>query len=92
VLNRVGFFHFGEKDHKNPIGSLGSKLCESTKGLAGSLIVLPEAFNVRGDYWDPDNQAQPDPNVKDTLEKIAQHFNVAFVVGFIDRTSEARRI
>lgn len=89
MLSKVGFFHFGEKGHKDPIGSLRSKLCESTKDrLAESLIVLPEAFNFPGDYWDSNNKAQLVPNVKDALEKIALHFNVAFVVGLID--SDAR--
>jgi hypothetical protein len=87
VLSKVGFFHFGI-DHEKPVESLRSALSTHAKEcLVGSLIVLPEALNIRRDYWvpdKPDKKAEPDASVKSALETVARCFNVAFVVGLID--------
>ena len=47
------YFHFG-LDHSDPFGSLKTALIEKAgkQDVAGALIVLPEAFNIRKKYWD----------------------------------------
>lgn len=55
MLKRIGFFHF-VKDHCDPFGSLRRALNEESakyeeRDISGSLIVLPEAFNLGRRYY-----------------------------------------
>ena len=50
MLGRIGCFHFG-KDHDKPIEAL-SKSLDEAGNVSQSLIVLPEAFNIRKRYYD----------------------------------------
>ena len=42
-------------------GSLRASLIEAAKDadISGSLVVTPEAFNIRNGYWSPDRQLDP---------------------------------
>src|ERR1035441_162996 len=54
MFAKIGFFHFGKK-HAEPFDELRKELerVQQCKGpLAGSLIVLPEGFNIRKLYTD----------------------------------------
>jgi hypothetical protein len=45
--------------------------------------VLPEAFNVRGDYWDQARR-QLDPEIDVDLDELSVRFKVALVTGLIE--------
>ena len=90
MIAKIGAFHFG-KNHSNPLEELRTVLdkadrteMESGKGpLASSLIVLPEAFNIRKQYRDARSQCHFYPDDPCCLRRIAEDFGVAFVVGLI---------
>lgn len=82
---KIGFFHFGKK-HAEPFDELRKELekAQQCKGpLAGSLIVLPEGFNVRKLYTDTTRRCQFYPEDPLCLQGIAKEFGVAFVVDLI---------
>jgi hypothetical protein len=52
TLGRLGFFHFVQ-NYDQPIPSLEAELRKHDRSvIAGSLIVLPETFNLGRYYWD----------------------------------------
>jgi hypothetical protein len=55
MLKALGCFHFRE-NFEDPIGSLRSELKRKGAGndISGSLIALPEAFNLGAPYYPPD--------------------------------------
>jgi predicted amidohydrolase len=83
-LTKIGFFHFG-CGHDGPIPMLEAAINDSiSRGgmVADSLIVLPEAFNIRKPYFDP---KLPDisPNIFAELARISKARECAFVTGTI---------
>lgn len=87
MFKHVGFFHFGH-GHNDPIGSLSAALDEAAD-VSDSLIVLPEAFNIRRKY----REKRPTPNfglsVLGDLRDIASARGISFVAGLIiDDTSD----
>jgi hypothetical protein len=79
-ITRIGFFHFGTRADGNPVGTLKRELeSEEAKGtdLAECLLVLPEAFNIVGDY----RPTPADPTISRSLIKLSKDKSVAFVVG-----------
>lgn len=83
MLSKVGFFHFG-RDHDKPIPSLRSALeCRARCEVSGSLIVLPERFNLGKRYRDRNRPCSWDLVVVEDLQELASSFGVVFVAGLI---------
>lgn len=84
ILRKIGFFHFGEGEQSDPPASLRAALSETSQqeDLTDSLIVVPEAFNIRNGYWSPIRYR--DLLTKESLTKISDDFGVALVVGLIE--------
>jgi predicted amidohydrolase len=80
MLRRVGLFHFG-KHHDRPTEELRSAMSEAGD-VCDSLIVLPEAFNIRKAYRDAAD-CNTDRSVLRELKAIAKEFHVSFVAGLI---------
>lgn len=88
MLRALGFFHFRE-DVEDPIGSLRTEL--ERKGarhdISGSLIVIPEAFNLGGPYYGstgkPGCAKIPLVLALKELGEIARQWRIAFVVGLL---------
>jgi predicted amidohydrolase len=89
MLRKLGFFHFCGEDRSDPVGALRASLIEAAKeeDISGSLVVTPEAFNIRNGYWSPDRQL--DSSVRTALTEVSTEFKVAFVAGLIEE-SDAR--
>lgn len=83
-IERVGFFHFGSDRKDNPVGSLAAKIAECAAHQTGnSLMVLPEAFNVRGGFYAID--AALDLDAISRLQALSVRHGITFVAGIIDR-------
>jgi predicted amidohydrolase len=96
VLTRMGFFHF-VRDYCDPFGSLARAMDEQSAkceepDIRGSLIVLPEAFNLGMPYYPPDFHKTPRKpggakipleRALEGLHQIAASRAVAFVAGLI---------
>ncbi len=85
-LRTGAVFHFGKRNEgADPIDSL--KHCLQEVSLPGeldeSLVILPEAFNVRGDYWVP-AQRRYDAGILRSLKRLSAEFGVALVAGLIE--------
>ena len=86
-LTRIGFFHFGV-GHGEPIPKLTAALGEAEEryrdegGVADSLIVLPEAFNIQRPY-SVAGQANWEPTVLMDLGELSDQFRCAFIAGLI---------
>jgi hypothetical protein len=65
-------------------GSLRASLIEAAKDadISGSLVVTPEAFNVRKGYWYPDREL--DPSIRIALTDLSTKFKIALVTGLIE--------
>jgi hypothetical protein len=97
-IKRVGFFHFATADSDDPIETLKTSLrnaqtlsLDSTtteyERLDDCLLVLPEAFNLRGPYCS-DIYAYPDQSIATSLVNISLKEKIAFVVGLIDDSAD----
>ncbi|HPT25883.1 MAG TPA: hypothetical protein PLZ95_05645 [Bryobacteraceae bacterium] len=84
-INNIGFFHFGSDDKSDPMRSLAislEKAVTTKRCLTGSLLVLPEAFNIRNDYQ---TLSAPDPSVVYALKEMSKEHGMAFVAGLLHR-------
>jgi hypothetical protein len=92
MLQKIGFFHFANPDKSQPLASLKARLDERDKDdLKNSLVVLPEAFNLRGEYTPrADYDVEPSISVKHSLTQLAKQFDMVFVVGLIDNDEPDR--
>ena len=84
MLEKLGVFHLG-KNHGCPIEELVCALDEKAGAAAGSLIVLPEGFNLGRPYCEP-LCAEPkieEEQAKRILKKLAEGYKVSFVVGLL---------
>jgi hypothetical protein len=82
-IEKIGFFHFGGDNRSDPMGSFMEALDRATAGKqtsAGSLIVLPEAFNILDDYYIRSN---PDPSIACALGRVSTDRGIVFVAGLI---------
>ncbi len=64
-ITRIGVFHFGRMDKSDPIRSLRAALGNVPGNeLAEVLVVIPEAFNIRGNYFVENERISitPSPN------------------------------
>jgi predicted amidohydrolase len=89
MLQRLGIFHFCGRDRSDPVGSLRASLIEASKDgdISGSLVVAPEAFNLRNGYWSDDRQL--DASIGTALGELSAELKIAFVVGLIgDRDAQ----
>jgi hypothetical protein len=85
-LTSAGFFHFGTRPDRKPIETLKSEIDRkqaSGRDLSECLLVLPEAFNVVGDY----SKAAAEPSIVKSLVTISKDKGIAFVVGLKTRKS-----
>src|SRR5713101_3194855 len=96
MLNKLGFFHFAQ-GHDDPFGclaeALNKKSVEHDKGdIGGSLIVLPEAFNLGMKYyphgWPSVSRTTGCAKVSldralENLHDIAGAHRIVFVAGLI---------
>ncbi|MDP2899289.1 MAG: hypothetical protein Q8Q12_22360, partial [bacterium] len=81
---KLGVFHLG-KNHGCPIEELVCALDETAGTAAGSLIVLPEAFNLGRPYY---QQCRAEPKfeeeqAKRILKTLAEGYKVSFVAGLL---------
>lgn len=86
MLRKVGFFHFGNRGGgDDPIESLKAALQDASRkdDLSECLVVTPEAFNVLGDYYNPESR-RLDGSVAESLREVSLKFGVAIVAGLID--------
>jgi len=91
MLQKVGFFHFGT-GYDNPKAALERALEDAQEinarplgaatGLADSVIVLPEAFNI-GVPYRGDGERDFKRSIIGELQDLAGRFHVAFVAGLI---------
>jgi hypothetical protein len=86
MLQKIGFFLFANPDKSQPLASLKARLNERGKGdLKDSLVVLPEAFNLTGEYTPRAGyDVEPRVKIKHSLTQLAKQFDMVFVVGLID--------
>jgi predicted amidohydrolase len=90
MLQKIGCFHFGNPDKSRPLLSLENSIkarlaAQGEDDLRDSLIVLPEAFNLRGEYESRDRyEVDPATAIKHRLGQLGKLFGIVFVVGLID--------
>ncbi len=83
----LGLFHFVQ-EHDDPQGALQCALRQKANAvgdISGSLIVLPEGFNLGRRYWEPDTQ-RPTFGAGETqtwLQAIAGQYGIAFAAGLL---------
>jgi len=83
-IRQVGFFHFGSMEKDDPVGSLEFEMAKYPEAqLRDSLLVLPEAFNARGGYYN----AAPalDSDALPRLQRISAERGIVFVAALVDR-------
>jgi hypothetical protein len=92
MLQKIGFFHFANPDKSQPLASLKARLDERGKDdLKDSIVVLPEAFNLIGEYEPQEHyNVVPSVNVKHSLTQFAKQFDMVYVVGLIDNDEPDR--
>jgi hypothetical protein len=79
-LRQIGYFHCGNEDKSDPVGAL-TKAIESEGGkskVENSLIVLPEAFNLKVTY---ERGARPDfeQNIEGALKTLAAKYQLVLL-------------
>jgi predicted amidohydrolase len=80
VFSNVGFFRF-VAGYDTPVPSLKTAL-EKHGRVGGSLIVLPEGFNI-GKYYRNEGKCNHDRSVLNELRMVAATHNVTLVSGLI---------
>jgi hypothetical protein len=92
-ITRVGCLNLSLDDRKRGLKILEAELA-NVSGKENLLLVLPEAFNIPGDYNPVRGHfdSVPDPNVVRALEKIALESGVAFVAGLIEGSCNVSRL
>jgi hypothetical protein len=78
-LAGIGVFHFGQRNLGRPIEQLTQALDESP-APADTLLVLPEAFNIKGEYSDTDH----DRTILCSLIELSKRYNIAFMAGLME--------
>lgn len=78
-ITKVGFYNPQKPD--SPLKALTAAL-EDGRQLSGSLLVLPEAFNI-GTGYSRQGGIQKDPRILSELQGLCTDFDVCFVAGLI---------
>lgn len=89
-FNKIGFFHF-VRDHADPIAEL-RKALESLRVdecIRDSLVVLPEAFNIRKRYKER-GAPNYDRCIVSEIQQLSNEFQATFVVGLIIEEPERK--
>ena len=89
MFKQIGYFHFAT-GHYDPIGSLESAWADDP-GLPGSLLVLPEAFNLGRHYGEGGKPAIHRDEMIADLMALATTWNSSFVVGILEPTRPIER-
>ena len=94
-LRYGGYFHLEDgRPRVHPVDSLEQALdtCCLEDLFSQSILVLPEAFNIIGDYFGAE-AGSPDTDVKARLTNVSRNRRLCFVVGLVrvgaERYSEA---
>jgi predicted amidohydrolase len=83
-ITKIGFY--SPEGPEKPLERFITALtCKSQAELYGSLIVLPEAFNI-GVPYGRSQSADTNPNVLNQLRRVCKKFDVCFVAGLIIST------
>lgn len=81
AIRRAGYFHFGRRAEAKPVEHLRKALKrESREDLAESLLVLPEGFNMVGEY---DRASPVSEQVRQDVIGLSEEFGLAMVAGWI---------
>ena len=82
MFTKLGVFHFAN-GYSEPFESLRSTIKSKHNSLVGSLVVLPEAFNIRKAY----NNTNTECNIRETdlwdLQTVAKDFKLSLVAGMV---------
>jgi predicted amidohydrolase len=91
MLSKIGFFHFGI-GHSDPVGSLRSALVKARAAhdIRDSLIVLPEAINIRKFYRDS-GPCDFSREIIFELQEVSKDFETTFVAGLIISSAGAQQ-
>lgn len=81
-ITKIGFYN--PAGPAEPMATLAATLEERRKELSGSLLVLPEAFNI-GTCYSPQASIQDDPLVLCKLQGLCSDFDICVVAGLIIR-------
>lgn len=81
MFSRFGFFRWVD-GYDNPIESLRAALAVSAAELQGSLIVLPEAFNI-GKFYRDEGPCNYNREILTDLQQIASSAQLSFVSGLV---------
>jgi hypothetical protein len=79
-ITKVGFYNPQKPDA--PLKTLTTALEESRKQLSGSLLVLPEAFNI-GTGYSCQTVIQKDPRILSELQGLCTDYDICIVAGLI---------
>jgi hypothetical protein len=98
VIRNIGCFHLGSARKLRPLDSLEkyikTALAENGETyLADSILVLPEAFNLIGEYEPRESyNVEPSSGIKYRLTQLAHQLDAVFVVGLIDNDEANARV
>jgi predicted amidohydrolase len=79
-ITKVGFYNPQKPDA--PLDTFAATLEGMRRQLAGSLLVLPEAFNIGTSYF-PNAEIQKDPRTLWDLQGLCSDFDICIVAGLI---------
>lgn len=80
-FRKLGLFRF-VADYNKPVASVEAAI-KVHSDIGGSLIVLPEAFNIGKYYGDQGGDCDHSRKIFDQLKTVAGSFDVTFVAGLI---------
>lgn len=52
--------------------------------FAQTVIVLPEAFNIVGEYYEPTKRIEPDASVEAGLKRLSDESRLCFIAGLVN--------
>jgi hypothetical protein len=77
-IDRVGVFHFGRRNLGGPIEQLTHTIDQfPPTRLLNSLLVLPEAFNIDGEYGAQDHDRSMIGSLTELSRRTASHLWLA---------------
>jgi predicted amidohydrolase len=82
-IGRVGVFHYASECNGDPVKTFEDALAasESSDRFGESLLVLPEAFNLRLGYWASGHNIGC--GIRDRLVEISLRYKIAIVAGLL---------
>jgi hypothetical protein len=98
VIRNIGCFHLESARNLRPLDILekdiNAELAKNGEScLAGSIIVLPEAFNLIGRYETGESyDAEPSSGLKRRFTQLAHQLDAIFVVGLVDNDEDNARV